>query len=202
MDTERREILDSSLTISSQEIVNLIQSVSEEQIDTFLDTMLTLDSSRNILVSGVGTSGVAAQKIVHALRCQQYRAHYLSPGDALHGASGAVQKGDILIVISNGGTSDTVNTTARIAKDRGARVFAVTSREDSPLAVIADHLITVKVTQESDYAGLLATASILCVIALFDSMISVLQKERNFTREGFSQIHPSGKVGHDIMKNS
>ncbi len=199
MTKDQRKILDSSLTISSQEIVNLIQSVSESQMDQLVNALLNIDSS-SVIVSGAGTSGVASQKIVHALRCQQFRAHYLSPGDALHGASGVIQPDDILIVISNGGTSDTVNATARIAKDRGARVFAVTAGSDSPLAAIADDIIEVKVSQESDYAGLLATASILCVIALFDAVISVIQKEKNFTREGFSQIHPSGKVGQEISK--
>ncbi|MBN2861111.1 MAG: SIS domain-containing protein [Sphaerochaetaceae bacterium] len=176
-----------------------MQSIKEEQVDHLVRTLVTFDPCSSILVVGVGTSGVVAQKIVHALRCQQYPAHLLSPGDALHGASGVIQKDDLMIVISNGGMSETVNSSAIIAKDRGAVIYAVTSQEDSILATIADYLLLVEVNRESDYSGILATASILCVIALFDAIISILEEKRHFTIEKFSHIHPSGKVGKDIL---
>lgn len=179
-----------------------MQSVREEQVDHMVRTLATIDPCVSILVVGVGTSGVVAQKIVHALRCQQFPAHVLSPGDALHGASGVIQKGDLLIVVSNGGMSETVNTAATIAKERGAVIYAVTSQEDSTLAKLADHLLLVKVNRESDYSGILATASILCVIALFDAIISILEEKRQFTIQDFSHIHPSGKVGNDILSDT
>jgi D-arabinose 5-phosphate isomerase GutQ len=148
----------------------------------------------------VGTSSIAAKKIVHGLRCQGLPAFFLSSEDSLHGASGAVKAGDLFIAISNGGTSTAVNQSTKIAQERGAFVIAITADEGNPLAMIADSLVIVKVQQESDYIGFLATSSILCVIALFDAVCSVIMAEKNFTKEKFSRIHPEGKVGLDITK--
>lgn len=195
-----RTIIRNSLTISSNEIERLIANSNYEELEMLLELLLQSSESGNILVTGVGTSGVAAQKIVHSLRCQQLPAHFLSPGDALHGAAGVIQTGDLVIVISNGGTSVTVNQTAEIAKKRGAKVVAVTAQKESPLSKIADNLVMVRVEQESDYAGILATASILCVIALFDAVISVIMAKQNFNTEGFYEIHPDGRVGHEILR--
>lgn len=201
MKEEFQNIITRSLSISSQEVGRLIANANFDELDRLLEAILKRSKSGNILLTGVGTSGVAAQKVVHSLRCQQLPAHFLSPGDALHGASGVIQSGDLLIVISNGGTSDTVNKTAEIAKTRGAEVLAVTAQKTSELAMIADDVLLVRVEHESDYAGLLATASILCVIALFDAVVSVIMAKRNFSAEGFSQIHPDGRVGHEISRS-
>ena len=200
MNKERKTIIDSSITIAARELDNLSKSVDNEAIDTLIEHLLCTSKVGNILVSGVGTSGIAANKIVHSLRCQNLPAFFLSPGDSLHGASSAIQPNDLLIVISNGGTSDTVNKTAKIAKERHARVIAVTANKESELARIADNIVFVKVEQESDCLGLLATSSILCVIALFDAICSVIMSEKHFSKEEFSHIHPDGKVGQMIAK--
>ena len=137
-----------------------MQSIREVQVGHMVRTLLKIDPCASILVVGVGTSGVVAQNIVHALRCQQYRVHMLSPGDALHSANGVIQKGDLMIVASNGGMSETVNKSAAIAKERGAVIYAVTLQGDSTLAAIADHLLLVEVNRESDYSGILATDTV------------------------------------------
>ena len=200
MKPERKAILKRSLWISSQEIAHLIDSINYYDINFLVEKILKTSSVGNILLSGVGTSGVAAHKIVHSLRCQNLPAFFLSPGDALHGASGVIQPNDLYIVISNGGTSDTVNKSAKIAKEREAFVIAITGDCESELCRIADAKVLVKVEKESDYMGLLATSSILCVIALFDAVSSVIMSERHFTKEMFSHIHPEGKVGQVILK--
>ena len=51
-----------------------------------------------IVSTGTGTSGVAAKKIAHTLSCVNRPAFFLSPADAVHGALGAVQSGDVAIV--------------------------------------------------------------------------------------------------------
>lgn len=198
MKQEHEEVFCNSLRIASQEIQRLAETVDRKQIELLTGEILKRSQTGSILVIGAGTSGVAARKIVHGLRCQEFSAHFLAPSDALHGASGAVRKDDLVIAISNGGTSDAVNKTVDIARQRGAHVIAVTAMSDSPLAAMADDLVIVDVEQESDYAGLLATASILCVIALFDAVISVIMAERNFSTEAFGRIHPDGRVGSTL----
>ncbi|MDC7245380.1 MAG: SIS domain-containing protein [Sphaerochaetaceae bacterium] len=200
MSIPRKEIISTSLSVASNEIQNLISKLDAAEVSVLIDAILQREQSGNVLLTGIGTSGVAAQKIVHSLRCQQLPAHYLSPGDALHGASGVIQKEDLLIAISNGGDSETVNETCRIASARGAQTAAVTADRKNNLASIADIIVQVQVERESDYIGLLATSSILCVIALFDAIASVIMAERNFKPEEFAKIHPKGGVGHKLTE--
>ncbi|EFS04268.1 SIS domain-containing protein, partial [Listeria seeligeri FSL S4-171] len=58
-----------------------------------------------IVVSGCGTSGVAAKKLVHSFNCIERPAVFLTPSDAVHGTLGVLQQDDILILISKGGNT-------------------------------------------------------------------------------------------------
>lgn len=157
------------------------------------------DTSGRIAVSGVGTSGAAAKKIAHSLCCIERPAYFLSPGDAVHGALGAVQPGDPVILISKGGgTKEIVNLLPSLQVKKSF-IVAVTEKEDSPLARAADLLIKVKVEREADEFNMLATTSTMAVTAVFDAVCIALMTYTNYTREQFAVIHPSGAVGERLL---
>jgi D-arabinose 5-phosphate isomerase GutQ len=183
-----------SLLNTGHEIERLAAHVDRNSLEKLTGSIL--DCKGSIILSGAGTSSIAAQKIVHSLRCMQFPSYFLDPLDALNGAAGSVRNKDLVIVISNGGETRDVNLFARIAGERGAYVYAVTKSKDCELAGIADAVFIVSVEHESDAEDLLATASISCVIAVFDAVGSILQTERHFTKQQFAHIHPEGKVGH------
>jgi 6-phospho-3-hexuloisomerase len=67
----------------------------------------------------------------------------------------AIGKGDILFAISGSGTTTLVVTAAKIAKKVGARIVALTSYQNSPLAKCSDHVVIVygrtKLAERRDY---------------------------------------------------
>ncbi len=156
---------------------------------------LLLETCGSVVVTGAGTSGIAARKLVHTLRCQDISSFYLAPSDALHGASGAIRESDSLIAVSNGGETKEVNAVVQIARNAGAKTVAVTADARSELAMLSDHLLQIVVEKESDTSNLLATASINCVIAAFDAIGCVIMQEREFSLRRFAQTHPAGRVG-------
>jgi D-arabinose 5-phosphate isomerase GutQ len=182
-----------SLLNTAHEIERLAAHVDRSSLEKLTGSIL--DCKGTIILSGAGTSSIAAQKIVHSLRCMEFPSYFLDPLDALNGAAGSVQNKDLVIVISNGGETRDVNLFARIAGERGAYVYAVTKSQDSELAGIADEVFIISVEHESDAEDLLATASISCVIAVFDAIGTVLQTERHFSKQRFAYIHPEGSVG-------
>lgn len=195
---EWKKEISRSLTNTAQAISALAELRSFERFESVIVSIL--HAQGNIIVTGAGTSGVAARKVVHTFRCQEIPAYFLSPIDALHGASGSIQSGDMLIGISNGGATKAVNDIVTIAKGRGAVIIGVTADLSSELAELSDTVLHISVEQESDASNLLATASISCIIAAFDAIGSVIMKEKHFSPDSFAQIHPEGKVGEMLKK--
>lgn len=152
-----------------------------------------------ILTAGVGTSAAAAKKIAHSLCCVERPALFLSPGDAVHGGLGAVQREDVVIAISKGGqTREIVNLLPAIRAKR-AFLIGVTENPDSVLARRSDLLMRVRVAREPDAFNMLATASTMAVIAVFDAVCIALMQVTGYTREQFARIHPGGAVGDRLL---
>lgn len=152
-----------------------------------------------ILTTGVGTSGAAAKKIAHTLSCIEIPAFFLSPADGVHGALGALQPGDTLIAISKGGGTEEIIKILPAIKSKGAKLIGVTENESSKLAQASDLLLKVRVEKEPDPFNMLATASTLAVIAVFDAIAVVLMEYTGYTKEQFLVIHPGGAVGQRLL---
>jgi D-arabinose 5-phosphate isomerase GutQ len=153
-----------------------------------------------IVTSGCGTSATAARKIAHSLSCIERPSFFLSPSDAVHGALGSVQPGDIAVLISKGGGTRELLALLPGLQAKRVTIIAVTEKEDSPLAGKADILLKTGVEREADSFNMLATSSTMVVIALFDAVCIALMEHTGYTREQFAVIHPSGAVGERLLK--
>ncbi len=159
------------------------------------------DMKGKAIVSGCGTSGAAAKKIAHSLCCVERSASFLSPADAVHGALGMLQKDDVLILITKGGNTQEIVNMIPACKEKGALLIGVTENADSVLGRNADLLLKVKVAKEPCPFNMLATASTLAVISLFDAICIALMQYTGYSREQFALIHPGGAVGERLLGN-
>jgi KpsF/GutQ family protein len=142
---------------------------------------------------------MAAKKICHSLNCIERPAVFLTPSDAVHGGLGLLQKGDVLILVSKGGNTEELIKLVSPCKTKGAALVAVTENPGSVLAREADISLIVKVEKEPCPFNMLATASTLAVIAVFDAICIALMEYTGYTREQFAVIHPSGAVGDRLL---
>ena len=194
------KIAEESLSNTAGEIARAARCIDANELARIVDALDNCPG--RVMITGVGTSGAAARKIAHSLACLEVPAVYLSPGDALHGASGMIRSGDVMIFISKGGRSEEINTLLRISRNRGALTVGVTESHDNELARGVEMVLKVAVERESDRAGILATASTLTVIAAFDAICSILMEKRGFDERGFLHIHPGGDVGVRLAENN
>jgi KpsF/GutQ family protein len=153
-----------------------------------------------VIVTGCGTSAVAAKKIVHSFCCIEISALFLSPADAVHGALGVVRKGDVVIIISKGGGTPELVRLIPSLKTKEAAIIGVGENPLSSIGSASDLFIQVRVEREPDLFNMLATASTMAVIAVFDAITVALMEHTDFTREQFAVIHPSGAVGDRLLK--
>lgn len=188
-----------SLAIESESIKNLMNNLDEGAVVKV--TQAIGDCKGRIIVSGCGTSAAAAKKIAHSLCCIERPAIFLSPADAVHGALGVLQPGDVFILISKGGNTSELVKMIPACKTKKATLIGVSENPDSVIAREADIYLKVKVEKEPCHFNMLATASTLAVISTFDAICIALMQYTGYTREQFAVIHPSGAVGDRLIHN-
>lgn len=148
-----------------------------------------------IAVTGIGTSGIAARKIAHMLACVERPAIWLSAADAAHGDLGFLRENDLLIMLSRGGNSDELTRLLPTLKTKGCTLISVTENAGSAIARAADRLLLMPTSQEIDPLNMLATTSIISVLAVFDAMVAVLMRQSGYSKATLLAVHPGGNVG-------
>ncbi|AIR67639.1 KpsF/GutQ family sugar-phosphate isomerase [Cedecea neteri] len=177
----------------SRELAALEQHLSEPQ---WLALLAELRNCKGkIVVTGVGTSGIAARKIAHMLACVEHPAIYLSATDAAHGDLGFLRADDLMIMLSRGGNSDELTRLLPGIAARNVPLISVTENPDSAIAQAARLVISTGVKQEMDPLNMLATTSIILALAIFDAACACLMSESGYSKETLLAVHPGGDVG-------
>lgn len=148
-----------------------------------------------IVVTGVGTSGIAARKIAHMLACVERPAIYLNATDAAHGDLGFLRADDLMIMISRGGNSDELTRLLPGLAAKNVPLLSVTENPNSAIASAARLVISTGVQREADPLNMLATTSIILVLAIFDAVCACLMSESGYSKETLLAVHPGGDVG-------
>lgn len=170
-------------------------------LDTNFERAITLlrRCKGKVLLTGVGKSGIIAQKITATLNSTGTPAYYLHPNDALHGDLGMAQKGDVVIILSKSGDTPELAQLLPALTRLGTKMIAMTGNISSLLASHADVVLDCSVEREACPFDLAPTASTTAMLALGDALAVVLYEEKGFTREGFAATHPGGTIGRRLL---
>lgn len=178
-------------------VITLLDQLDENFVRA-AETLLACQG--HVLVAGSGTSHPVGARLAHLLSCCGTPALFIHPGDSQHGLSGAVTNKDILIAISKGGETLEVNYLARIARQRGATLIALTEKPDSTLGKLSHIVLKVVAPPDVDPYGMIATGSSLVNSAFCDALCVVMLNLRGYSKEQFSETHPGGAVGIRIKE--
>ncbi|RBQ22204.1 arabinose isomerase [Spongiactinospora rosea] len=152
-----------------------------------------------VVVTGLGKSGHIGKKIAATLASTGTPAIFVHAAEALHGDSGMVAPGDVLIAISGSGETREVCVFARMVADRRSTVVALVGVADSTLGRTADHVLDVGVFREADPLNLAPTASTTATLVMGDALASALMVRRGFTETDFARFHPAGSLGRKLL---
>ena len=110
-----------------------------------------------------------------------------------------MQKDDLVILISKGGNTQELVRLIPACKKKGASLISVSENPESILAREADIYMQIKVEREPCRFNMLATASTLAVISMFDAICITIMQLTGYTKEQFAVIHPGGAVGERLL---
>ena len=178
--------------IESECIAEMEKYFDEEKFSAAVDL---LKNAERIGTCGCGHSGIICQHFAHLLCCIEKPARFISPAEAVHGATGFLQKGDVMVFASRGGKTKELLPILDICKKKGIKVITVTENLESPLATGADVVLKQYVNRETDKYNSQGTTSTTALCIIFHTLQTALIEETNFKNEQFAVIHPGGAVG-------
>lgn len=163
----------SSLSRIAEEVASVVDRLASEpgDLDRVLDVLTGAD---RVFVVGAGRSGLALRMTAMRLMHLGLEVHVV--GET---TTPAIRAQDALLTASGSGTTEGIIRAAETAADVGARIVAITTAPDSPLARAADALVTVPAATKLDrsgaasaqYAGsLFEQAVVLVGDAIFDAL--------------------------------
>ena len=153
----------------------------------------------HVVLSGVGKPWLIAQKISATMASTGTLSFALHPSDALHGDLGRLQQRDILILLSNSGTSDEVLNLLPPVRRIGCDIIAITSNAESPLAQAAEIVLDMGPVSEACPIGMAPSVSTTVMLALGDALSLAVMNERAFGKEDYARFHPAGALGRSLM---
>ena len=181
--------------IESECIKNMEQYFDEEQFSKAVDL---LKNATRIATAGCGHSGIICQHFAHLMCCIELPTRFISPAEAVHGATGYLKEGDVMVFASRGGKTKELLPILDICKAKGVKVITVTENLTSPLATGADVVLKQYVNRETDKYNSQGTTSSTSLAVIFHLLQTALIEETNYKNEQFALIHPGGAVGERL----
>jgi arabinose-5-phosphate isomerase len=148
-----------------------------------------------VVVTGMGKSGIIAQKIAATLSSTGSPALFLHPAEAVHGDLGAIMPGDLVIALSASGETEEILRLLATLKRKGDAIISFCCRLDSTLAKSSDVALDCSVAREACAHNLAPTASTTAMLALGDALAIAVSLRKGFRAEDFAELHPGGKLG-------
>jgi arabinose-5-phosphate isomerase len=155
-----------------------------------------------VVVTGMGKSGIIAQKIAATFNSTGTPALFLHPGEAVHGDIGGLAAGDVVIALSASGETEEILRLLVTLKRVGDALVSFCCNPSSTLAQASDVVLDCPVSREACALGLAPTASTTAMLALGDALAIVVSQSRGFRAEDFADLHPGGRLGRKLSRVS
>ena len=160
---------------------------------------LLLACRGRVVVVGMGKSGHIGNKIAATLASTGTPAFFVHPAEASHGDMGMITRGDVVLALSNSGSTAEIITLLPLIKRLGIPLISMTGNPDSTLAQAAEANLDARVSHEACPLNLAPTSSTTASLVLGDALAIALLEARGFTAEDFAFSHPGGALGRRLL---
>ncbi len=188
-----------SKEIFSQEICEL-QKLSAKIGNEINEAVeLIYNCKGKLVIMGVGKTGIIGHKISSSLASTGTQSIFVNASEAMHGDLGMVSKNDIVLLISNSGSSSEIVNIIPPLKKIGCTMIAMTGNLKSVLANEVSLVLNVGVEKEACPLGLAPTTSTTATLVMGDALTICLMERRGFKAENYAVYHPGGALGRRLI---
>lgn len=195
------------LRLEAAAIENVAARIGREAVEKAV--ALLLNCLGKVVVTGVGKSGVIAQKIAQTMTSTGTPAVFVHPSDAMHGGLGILANGDVVLALSNSGETEELLAMLPAIARRDVAMISIVGNSESTLAKSSDVVLEVSIDKEACPLDLAPTSSTTAALALGDAIAMTLMQAKGLTEADFAVNHPAGRLGRrltvrvaDVMKEN
>ena len=180
----------------AQALLELIPKI-DDNFEKAVDLMLNCKGK--VIVTGVGKSGHIGAKIAATLASTCTPSFFINPLDVYHGDLGVMTPDDVVVAISNSGTTDELLRFIPMVLHMQIPIIGLTGNSESLLAKYSTCHLNVNVSHEACPLNLAPTSSTTATLAMGDALAIALMEKRNFRPQDFAHFHPGGELGKRLL---
>lgn len=188
-----------ALEIESQALDDMAKRLDSTFISLVNHLDQLVNQSRNLVITGIGKSGLVGNKIAATFSSIGLPTIFLHAAEASHGDLGVLKQNDTLLMISNSGETEELLKLLPAINRRKCTLVAMTGAPESTLGRRAQLVLDVSVQEEACSLNLVPTASTTATMAMGDALAMALLAKRGFRPEDFAQFHPGGSLGRKLL---
>lgn len=182
--------------------INQVIRLKETLDESFIKVVnVILECKGKVVIAGIGKSGIIGKKMAATLMSTGTTTVFMSAAEAIHGDLGMINSEDLVIIISNSGSSEEIINIIQPIKNIGAKIIAFTGNLESPLAINSDMVLYTGVEKEACPLNIAPTASTTALTVMGDAIAIALMKLRDFQSKDFAKYHPGGALGKKLLLN-
>ncbi|XP_057304445.1 arabinose 5-phosphate isomerase KpsF-like [Hydractinia symbiolongicarpus] len=152
-----------------------------------------------LLTSGIGKSGIVAERMSTSLSSTGTPAHYVHGAEWTHGDLGKGRRDDVVIFFSHSGNTRECVFAANHLRQRGVHILSIIGHDDCALAKCSDAFICYKLDHElGEPIGGVPTTSIILQEMVINAVVCELIRRRRYTKIEFARNHPGGSLGKKL----
>ena len=184
-----------------EEVDTSINEVDLQAVEKAADIIQDAEAKGNrVHVTGIGKPGHVSGYVASLLSSTGTPTYELHGTEAVHGSSGQVVPGDVVIAISNSGETAELQATVRTLLANGAHIISCTGNDQSTLAKESEVCLKAHVDKEGDSLNKPPRASILAEIIILQTLSDVLEERKHLTLDQYVKWHPGGSLGKSIRE--
>ena len=157
------------------------------------------DCRGKVVVTGVGKSGIIAQKIAATMVSTGTPALFLHSADGMHGDVGIIKNDDVVLAVGKSGESEELIAILPVARKIGAKVISMTTQPHSTMARHSDLILHTPIEEEACPLNMAPTCSTTAALVVGDALAVALMKLRDFQPDDFAVNHPGGQLGKRLL---
>jgi 6-phospho-3-hexuloisomerase len=170
-------------------ILNKISSVLQATDDSLVDKLVSvIDGANRIFITGAGRSGLVSRFLAMRLMHSGYKVYMV--GEIV---TPSIQAGDLFVVVSGSGGTETLMPLVKKAKSMGAKIAVISMKSKSPMAEIADVVCAIGSGNEASFGlvhGMpMGTVFELSTLIFLEALISRIIHDKGLTEEGMRALH-------------